>query len=97
MDSAADRFSGYQGLPVSGQNSDGRPPMVVAMYWVHQVTTISLMMAAPAGLGYWLDKRWGTQPWLVIVGAVLGFITAMTQLLQLANSGKRAGKKKSDS
>jgi len=71
--------------------------MVDAMYWVHQTTTVSLMMVVPACLGYWLDQRWDTQPWLVIVGAVLGFVTAMKQLLQLANSANRASEKKRDS
>ena len=63
---------------------DGRPPMVVAMHWVSQVTTISIEMALPAGLGYWLDQRWGTEPWLVVCGAVIGFAVGMWHLLQLA-------------
>lgn len=27
-------------------------------------------------LGSWLDRRFGTSPWLVIVGLVLGFVAA---------------------
>lgn len=72
--------------------------MAVAMGLVHQVTTIALEMALPAGLGYWLDTKWGTDPWLVICGAVLGFIVAMTHLLQLAKASdaKRGTKNQSD-
>ena len=61
-----------------------RPPLVVAIEWVQQVTTVALEMALPAALGAWLDQRWGTTPGLVSVGAVLGFIVAMRHLLQLA-------------
>ena len=56
---------------------DQRPPMVVAMYWVSQVTTVGLEMSLPAGLGYWLDLRWGTLPWLVSLGGLLGFIAVV--------------------
>jgi F0F1-type ATP synthase assembly protein I len=64
--------------------------MVVAMRWVNQITSISLEMALPAFLGRWLDQRWGTEPWLVAVGAVLGFAVAMVHLLALAKqSGRR--------
>jgi F0F1-type ATP synthase assembly protein I len=69
--------------------------MAVAMAWVHQIITISLMMALPALGGYWLDERWGTKPWLVICGAVLGFAVAMTTLLRLVgemNKKKPPGK-----
>ena len=60
--------------------------MVVAMQWVHQITAVGLEMALPAGLGYWLDTRWGTDPWLVICGAILGFVVAMRHLLRLASA-----------
>ena len=25
-------------------------------------------------VGWWLDKKWGTTPWLLITGAALGFV-----------------------
>ena len=70
-------------------NGDSRPPLVVAIGWVQQITTISLEMALPAGVGYWLDRRWGTDPWLVSAGALLGFVVAMRHLLQLAARASR--------
>ena len=70
-----------------GDSNDDRPPMVVAMHWVQQITSISIEMVAPAGLGYWLDLRWGTGPWLLAVGAVLGFLLALWHLLALAKRG----------
>ncbi|MGE3316563.1 MAG: AtpZ/AtpI family protein [Planctomycetaceae bacterium] len=63
--------------------------MVVAMQWVHRITGVSLQMVLPAALGYWLDGRWETEPWLLAIGAVLGFIVAMRQLLLWANKENR--------
>jgi ATP synthase protein I len=62
---------------------DSEPPVVTASRWVSRITTISLEMALPAGFGYWLDTRWGTTPWLVLVGAGLGLFTAAMSLKQL--------------
>lgn len=72
-----------------GASNDDRPPMVVAMRWVHQITSIAIEMALPALLGHWLDGRWGTEPWLVAVGALLGFAAAMVHLLSLAKQSNR--------
>jgi F0F1-type ATP synthase assembly protein I len=60
--------------------------MVVAMQWVNQITTVALEMVLPAGLGYWLDGRWGTEPWLLVVGAFLGPGVALRHLMQLARA-----------
>ena len=53
------------------------------MQWVSQITTVSLEMALPALLGNWLDSRWQTEPWLVVVGGALGFTLGMRHLLQM--------------
>ncbi len=74
---------------MSGASNDGRPPMVIAMWWVHQITTIAVEMALPAGLGHWADTHWGTEPWLVGVGALLGFAVAMLHLLRLTKQKAR--------
>lgn len=71
---------------VPGPTKDDRPPMVVAMNWVSQITTIGLEMSLPALGGNWLDNRWGTSPWLVCVGAVIGFALGMWHLMQLART-----------
>lgn len=71
-------------MPAPRQNQ--RPPLVVAMEWVTQVTTISLEMSLPAAGGYWLDNKWGTAPWLMIIGAVGGFYVAMKHLLALSKA-----------
>ena len=63
---------------------DSEPPMAVAAYWVSRITNISLEMVLPAGLGYWLDRRWGTEPWLLSVGTCLGMFVAMVSLVRLS-------------
>jgi len=70
--------------------------MVVAMQWVHQILAVAIEMALPAGVGYWLDSRWGTAPWLVIAGALLGFGTAMQHLLQIAKRAEGKQRKTPD-
>ena len=65
---------------------DSEPPMAVASRWVSQITSIALEMALPAGAGYWCDRRWGTSPWLVLVGAALGLYVATASFMQLVKS-----------
>jgi Putative F0F1-ATPase subunit Ca2+/Mg2+ transporter len=85
---------------VPGPSKDDRPPMVVAIEWTTQITSIAVEMAAPAWLGHWADQRWGTEPWLVSVGACLGFSMAMVHLLALTktkNGPRRNGSGRSGS
>ncbi len=60
--------------------------MALAMEWSTRITTISLEMVVPAVIGYWLDQRWGTHGTCLILGAVLGFSTAIYSLVKLAQS-----------
>lgn len=71
---------------------DKRPPMVVAMEWVSRITTISLMMVVPAGLGYWLDSWLGTGPWQLIAGAGFGLFIGLQQVLQMTSGGSRGNR-----
>ena len=68
---------------------DKRPPVAVAMEWVSQITTVALMMVLPAGAGYWVDKRLGTDPWLLVFGAVGGLVIGMMQLLRMVDGLRR--------
>lgn len=40
--------------------------------------------------GRWLDGRWGTAPWLAIIGLVFGLLTAARFLYRAAQRGQRA-------
>jgi F0F1-type ATP synthase assembly protein I len=33
-------------------------------------------------VGRWLDGRWGTKPWLLVVGAVLGLVLGFYSFLR---------------
>ena len=33
-------------------------------------------------LGWWLDGKWGTEPWLLILGATIGFFGGMYNMLK---------------
>jgi F0F1-type ATP synthase assembly protein I len=61
------------------------------MDWASRVTTLGLEFALPPLLGAFLDRRWGSSPAGVLVGAVLGFVVGMMHLLKLAREGT-AGK-----
>jgi F0F1-type ATP synthase assembly protein I len=40
-----------------------------------------MAMLLPIGAGYWLDAKLGTSPWLVMAGAILGCVGAMTWII----------------
>ena len=85
-------FFGLPGADMVTPRRDSEPPMAVAAYWVSRVTNISLEMVLPAGLGFWLDRRWGTEPWLLSVGACLGMVVAMVSLVRLSQQASLKAK-----
>ena len=54
-----------------------------AMRWVAQVTSLGMYLAVPAGVGVWLDSKYGTSPGLALVGIFLGSFLAFRGLQQL--------------
>lgn len=62
---------------------DDRTPYALAMEWTSRITAISLEMIVPAGVGYYLDQRWGTGVIFLVLGAILGFVTALLSLVSL--------------
>jgi F0F1-type ATP synthase assembly protein I len=74
---------------------DKRPQMVVASQLLHEATSAAISMAIfPLG-GYWLDDRWGTTPWLTVLGAVVGFSLGMKQLVNLGKPRRQESSGKS--
>ena len=57
--------------------------MVVALQWTSRITSISLELIVPPLVGFWLDRRLGTRLLFLIVGVLLGFLTATLSLVQL--------------
>ena len=62
----------------------GQTPVAAAIQWVSRITTVALMMVLPGIGGHWLDQRWGTSPWLLIVGAGLGLAVMLMELIRLS-------------
>lgn len=54
----------------------GKSSMMEVMRAMNPYRDIGMMFVVTIGggawLGYWADQRWGTAPWLLFVGAVLG-------------------------
>ena len=58
--------------------------MAVGIYWAMRISTIGFQVAIPTGIGFWLDTRWNTSPWMVLVGAGLGFAIGTLEFIRLA-------------
>jgi F0F1-type ATP synthase assembly protein I len=52
---------------------------------------LAAAMVAFGALGWWLDGKFGTTPWLLIVGIMLGATGGMIHLIRTAiSSGKKS-------
>lgn len=67
---------------------DRRSPWAAGMEWVSQITSVALMMVLPAGAGYWVDLQVGTAPWLLILGAGVGLVVGLMQLLRMTDHSR---------
>ncbi len=56
-----------------------------ASYWM-LAWTLPIAIMIGYGAGWWLDRRFGTEPWLQIVGFLLGAAAGLVQLLQIAGA-----------
>ncbi|MCA9077705.1 MAG: AtpZ/AtpI family protein [Planctomycetaceae bacterium] len=57
---------------------------VKGMVWASRVTSIAMQMAVPSGVGYLADRHWGTTPWFTILGASLGGLFFVLEIIRLA-------------
>lgn len=69
--------------PEGTMNSDENRSIGQAMRRAHQVTSIAMELAVPAGLGAWFDHKNGTSPLWTIVGVFIGSSVAILSLRQL--------------
>lgn len=60
-----------------------------------EITTLGLEFASVVGLctwaGYVLDKKWGSAPWLLVLGALVGFALGFYMIVRAAKNMSRAG------
>lgn len=45
---------------------------------------LTLAMVLFGALGWWLDGKWGTRPWLLAIGCLLGATGGMISLIRTA-------------
>jgi F0F1-type ATP synthase assembly protein I len=72
-----------QSPPVPPSRPDRRSSIAIGMQWATRITSLAFEMVVPALLGYWGDEKWGTAPWLVITGAVVGMLSAGLHFKQI--------------
>lgn len=51
--------------------------------WATRLTGLGLEFVACAVLGWWLDRRWNTTPWLTLAGIALGLVSATLHMVAL--------------
>lgn len=76
------------------QSPDRRPPMATAMQWVSEITTGGLMLALPSVGGWWLDGKFKSSPWCLILGGCLGLVVSFMHLLRITGALKSSPKQK---
>ncbi len=64
-------------------DSDDRRATSNAMRLASQVTSLGMELAVPAGVGVWLDSKYGTLPGFTLVGVCFGSYLAFRGLQQL--------------
>jgi ATP synthase protein I len=66
------------------KQQESRSPLALGMEWASRITTIGLMFALPAMVGYGVDSWLHTTPVGTIIGAGLGFATGMLQTVRMS-------------
>ncbi len=63
--------------------SPRRPPLAEALRYTQVGTMLVAPMLVLGALGYVLDGRFGTEPWLLLAGLVLGMVVGFVSFLRL--------------
>jgi F0F1-type ATP synthase assembly protein I len=72
--------------PIVTNQPDDRSPFALAMEWSSRISAISAELIVPTLVGYWLDQRWNTHGLCLVLGVIIGFVTALSSLWRLAKS-----------
>ena len=48
-----------------------------------------IAVLVPGALGWWLDGKFGSRPWIMLAGGLLGFIAGLPILMRSVNSGTK--------
>ncbi|OYW23912.1 MAG: hypothetical protein B7Z55_03070 [Planctomycetales bacterium 12-60-4] len=74
---------------MTGRGTDRRPSAAQGYVWAARATNIALQGVVPALLGLWADSAWGTKPWFLAAGGLLGFVLLMVEVLRLGAGDSR--------
>jgi F0F1-type ATP synthase assembly protein I len=74
-----------------------RPPLAEAMRYTQIGTMLIAPMIVIGAVGYLLDRRFGTAPWLLLAGLIVGMATGFVNFFRLVleppggTKGERGG------
>jgi F0F1-type ATP synthase assembly protein I len=68
-----------------------RPPLAEAMRLAQVGTMLVAPMLGLGGVGYFLDGRWGTKPWLMVAGLLLGMAGGFVNFVHVVTGMKDDG------
>jgi len=71
---------------------DDRSAMAQAYSWAGRIVTVSLEMALPGAVGYWLNQQYGWPVWVAIVGVIGGSVLGFWHLLRMTGADDAADK-----
>ena len=72
-------------LPATGRRP--APPTWVAMSGLGFEFVAAILL--PGALGWWLDRMFGSAPWLMLVLGLLGFVAGLRLLMRSVNRPPR--------
>jgi F0F1-type ATP synthase assembly protein I len=76
-------------MPSEDEDTDGLDKTRAGISWRQATTTVGLalaipwMIAVPALVGWWIDKKFATTPLWLIVGLCLGLLSTALDIYQL--------------
>jgi F0F1-type ATP synthase assembly protein I len=73
-------------------NDSPHPPASSSAHWMGMASLgfeFVIAVLLPGALGWWLDGRFGSRPWIMLVGGLLGFIAGLRILMRAVSSGNR--------
>jgi F0F1-type ATP synthase assembly protein I len=76
------------------KNSPGQRPSTMQQLGPYMGLGFQLAaaMAVFGGLGWWLDGRWGTTPWLLVVGVFIGAVGGMISIIRTSVRSSRSSR-----
>lgn len=80
---------------IESEHSPGPSPWLQAASVSYLGIFFGVSILLSAGLGSYLDARWGTKPYLLMVGVVLGVASGFKELWRIAKRYRKQLERKS--